>query len=581
MKRILSIIGLVIIALFVIAMPIMAITYSATISVWNGSVTDYTNLPIIVPANNTGLVSSGLLASNGLNANVITSGTTVASMLTETNILYCQSALAHGGSLNSYYNLGVTPAASMPIITGYGGYFSTSDYAALEPSSSFKAELNGYINFTYGGLPLYNCLFYKPNALELYVSAANTITARIIGVSTINQQQTSISGVEYSGVNWFAQTFTPSVTAALTSVSVSLFKSNFPSSTITLGIYATTGGNPTGVSLASATMNASAVVGGFNSFVFGAPPTLTSGTLYAIVLSDPSDVSPDEVGWDDKTGTNPYADGTSRVSSNSGVTWALLDVNTDFTFKTYYIPSAIISAAAQSTGLHDYILSLAGGTLTLKDGVNTLGTASFVGAVVDNANIWAWPGSSTCPYINYIKHTVGVTEVLWYQPNVIISGTNLPDRAVDDGSQNAGITWGTNPANVTVSLSGLGAPATIASSATSSGLPDVVVDVNGLSAASSMASSPFYPLFDAISTMSGGELTPELQGIMFSMVFAIGAAILAGIASQGRSFFLVMVGCLVGCAAGYAMGFYRDIWILYIIGLLAIASLLLDARKSW
>lgn len=43
-----------------------------------------------------------------------------------------------------------------------------------------------------------------------------------------------------------------------------------------------------------------------------------------------------------------------------------------------------------------------------------------------------------------------LTQVLWYQPNTIISETTLPDLA--GTAQNGVITWGTNPANITITL---------------------------------------------------------------------------------------------------------------------------------
>jgi hypothetical protein len=45
-----------------------------------------------------------------------------------------------------------------------------------------------------------------------------------------------------------------------------------------------------------------------------------------------------------------------------------------------------------------------------------------------------------------------LAEVLWYQPNTIISGTTLPDR---DSTEDGVITWGTNPAGITYTVGAL------------------------------------------------------------------------------------------------------------------------------
>ncbi len=90
----------------------------------------------------------------------------------------------------------------------------------------------------------------------------------------------------------------------------------------------------------------------------------------------------------------------------------------------------------------------------LKDSEPSLGLS-----VPDNANTWYFGQNNVMPYINSIKFTVGGTEVLWYQPNAMISGTALPDRDTADGTQNGVITWGTNTSititagDITTSLS--------------------------------------------------------------------------------------------------------------------------------
>jgi len=71
-------------------------------------------------------------------------------------------------------------------------------------------------------------------------------------------------------------------------------------------------------------------------------------------------------------------------------------------------------------------------------------------AVPDNANGWTFMQNNVMPYADNIKiETDGVLQA-WYEPNDIIAGTTLPDRA---GGDNPGtFSWGSNPSNVGASL---------------------------------------------------------------------------------------------------------------------------------
>jgi hypothetical protein len=71
----------------------------------------------------------------------------------------------------------------------------------------------------------------------------------------------------------------------------------------------------------------------------------------------------------------------------------------------------------------------------------------------DNSNDWYWMQDNVMPYADQIIMAVDGTSVLEYQPAAIIQGTTLPDET--DSGNDGIITWGTNPAGVTVSISSL------------------------------------------------------------------------------------------------------------------------------
>ena len=110
-------------------------------------------------------------------------------------------------------------------------------------------------------------------------------------------------------------------------------------------------------------------------------------------------------------------------------------------------PDDIVKFTTDTTSLKSYLNGVLQETVALSTGVPA------------NSNNWTL--FSEVPYTNYYKHYVGGNLIAWYQPNTIILGTVLLDRQGAD--QNGVITWGANPANVSVTLGSM----------TSSGQPSI------------------------------------------------------------------------------------------------------------
>jgi len=84
--------------------------------------------------------------------------------------------------------------------------------------------------------------------------------------------------------------------------------------------------------------------------------------------------------------------------------------------------------------------------------------AVFIGSasVPDNTNDIILMDNSTTdfmPYMGQFQYTVDDTLLINYKPNAIIVGTTLPDR--EGTAQNGTFTYGSNPAGIAVSMSGL------------------------------------------------------------------------------------------------------------------------------
>ncbi len=142
------------------------------------------------------------------------------------------------------------------------------------------------------------------------------------------------------GVNWLAQTFTPISSHTIGSVKTLMFRIGAPG-TVTIGIRATDiNGHPTGSNLCSGTTDGNTLTtsaaGEWRKITFGAGAALTTGTKYAIVVSDPTGDSNNSVNLRYRVGG--YANGNYEHSADSGVTWSSsATVTFDFMFEEYSI----------------------------------------------------------------------------------------------------------------------------------------------------------------------------------------------------------------------------------------------------
>jgi len=187
---------------------------------------------------------------------------------------------------------------SMPFIVGYNGYATVPETAALEPGSSFSISANGYLNTT------------APNT-------GNTLTPTT--ASILDQQflaTTSAANLEvYGTTNWIGNAFTPSTTQTVTGLGVYVYSIAGAQTTSYLALYATSGGLPTGNALASGSFTA--VASQWNTVVLNTSVTLTGGTTYAIVGTEPAGTASIYWVWANAAGSPAYVS-----SANGGSSWA-------------------------------------------------------------------------------------------------------------------------------------------------------------------------------------------------------------------------------------------------------------------
>lgn len=277
--------------------------------------------PQCTPATGTGSVSGVVTKSPG---GAPAAGATVA--------LGSRITTANASGAYAFLDL---PVGNYPTISAsYPGY-ATASQSSINVTAGNTTTVNLVLS-----LAAPNACFTDTTQLDwqLGVSTGLDLTTAPGSISlfkpSIDQQNVNLinTGNIISNVAWAGQTFVPSVTGALTKLDVSLFCAANPTPcatnlnpipSLTVSIRATAAGLPTGADLASAIIppftSASAA---FQTVNFGAPPTLTAGTMYAIVVR----VNAAMVGSVyaiTRSDRDVYPFGTRVTSANSGVLWGI------------------------------------------------------------------------------------------------------------------------------------------------------------------------------------------------------------------------------------------------------------------
>lgn len=151
------------------------------------------------------------------------------------------------------------------------------------------------------------------------------------------QENYGINGDAYAsvyGVNWFAQTFTPTVAHTITEVYVYVDGTGAPGS-VTVDVTNTAAGAPDETDvLCTGTFDGTTPAGVWVRVSMGAGAALTASTLYAIILSVPTGDAGNYSQWRYDTAGATYAGGVYFASGDSGATWAAT-ANRDFLFSEW------------------------------------------------------------------------------------------------------------------------------------------------------------------------------------------------------------------------------------------------------
>ena len=257
-----------------------------------------------------------------------------------------RSATTDGSGL---YSFTPVPAGTYPGVSASAPGYASAAAAGIVVSDGNTTTQN----FSLAASPVSGCLTDTTQSdFQTGVTSNTDLTSSpgdvvLVNAPTVDQQNGTVgtSGVGITTTTWGGQTFTPSVTGLLTKADIHLFCSGCTGTTpnLTLSLRATSSGLPTGADLASATIT------GFSSGAdvvytgtFASPPTLTSGTQYALVIRPTANPSPGTYALTRSgtatAGADVYAGGTRVSGATSGTVWSIPltgGVSTDAGFRTY------------------------------------------------------------------------------------------------------------------------------------------------------------------------------------------------------------------------------------------------------
>jgi len=468
MKRLLKSLTLALVAVVLISSAVLAYSYSASIIVTESGSDSYGMLPIIVSVNNTYLADNNFISASGLDTRVLKSSTELPHMLADNKTLFA-SPISASTQEGFTYTLGNSNLTSFPIITGYGGYITTADNSSLEPGNNFTIEVSGYVNTDNG---IDKNIVYKENTFRTYVSG--DISGNII------------SGLPGAGFTWVDPTghntdWTNPANAYDTLTATYAEKANGGAGWTTyielthtailcnnIRYWYTDGGGTSNNFEVDIFYD-----GGWHNIYTGAA-TLGAWTTVSI---------------------SPIQEITSvrfRASAVAGLTAYLHEV--DFGEVVW----VEVTAAGVLSGNHVVLVSANTTHLAIAiDGVTQ--NSTLLGGVTTNNSTYNWItcSANTTPWLNYISENVSGVEVLRYQPNNIIQGTVLPNRA--SGGDYGAITWGANPSGIAVVVGGL-LPVTavvgVSEAQESTFVPSVSVDMQ--TTGTEGTNFPLYGLFKSL-----------------------------------------------------------------------------------
>jgi len=253
----------------------------------------------------------------------------------------------------------------------------------------------------------------------------------------------------------------------------------------------------------------------------------------------------------------------------------------DAAFKVYFEPGTrTVTATGVSSGKHIINVWADGTNFGLDVDGTTEDTVALGGAsVCDNGNDWVL---SNIPYMDYYTHTTSDTLRVTYAPDSIISGTTLPNEE-SPGTYDGTITWGSNPAGISISTSGLRIEESYyytggEISATDIFEPEPAELAPGQDS-DKLDHNPLKPGVEGFVEASNGAFTESLvwYGIAWFSIIAVGIALIILV----REHLVFAAAVAFGLSIFWYVNGVLDYWVLIILGILLGASLINEKQPTW
>ena len=337
-------------------------------------------------------------------------------------VTYAGSKAIMGQMWFDSYNIWVAddfiPAASNSYALGNSTYLFKEIWIGTAPTDDNQATTKEYVDHSTTTTKIAGEILEIADAVYLSTGGL-TATKKV-------ENTTGDTPGSIFGARWGCQTFGLFITEELTitKINLELKKQGTPIGNITVEIYATDAGKPTGPVLASSVLVADDAIGaayGLIEFVLDSPVDRDAGEAHAIVLKCPNTDMTNRVEWRFANSGNPYAGGTFVYSENSGVDW-VVDLTFDFRFDVYTKPKADRVYKTDASFNDERITAFlgfvtegknAGETITIK----TAGkVAGFTGLSVGNrcflSDTAGEISSSAGTYIKRVGYVASTTEIV-------------------------------------------------------------------------------------------------------------------------------------------------------------------------
>lgn len=623
----LAIPALLIAATFLLAVPVLA-AYYVDLDVTESNGTDYNMLAINASLNIDYLADHGYINATGLDVRVrTTGGSDLPFMLCSDKVLF---AAPITGDLTNTFQLttGNTPMSSFDIVTGYGGNITIADAAALELGNNFSIELDGWFDTSTANsdpsAPIIAGTNTSTDTVEPFtVDLPSGVEAGDLLIILWQSNDASATTLDWPPSGWtslasqgagttrtFAMAYkiaagnesSVNVTADnnyITSAHISYRITNYrgvPESAHTAGETSSSTPNPPNLSpswsvaptlwIAGYGQAADRTISVYPTNYTASEHIINSGSYPAALGTATRKLA---AAAEDPTAFTLSGSGLHR-SFTIGVNGIMPEPYFVGKNNSFYIypKSGEISVALVSLPAIVVNATVSSGDSTVTASANTTHLAISIDgtpqdtialggvSASDNAEDWV---IANMRYANYYTHTVDGTLLITYQPDEILTGTTLDNES--GASYDGAITFGSNPAGISVETSGL----EFTPSSYYTTTEDTTADVLDVSTTSPLVGinlarlerNPVRLVVEFISEVS--SFTETLVWILGSLLILLGASLATFILTRGKLDIATIV------ALGLAIAFYvmgslpLAVPILCAMGM--VAAIIREGQVSW